>query len=380
MKKSHNKLILALTIAGSFLCFVKPAFALDEKDVKDLWKHLDFYGVIDFGATYVDNEGGKSSLQARDSVNWGNRLGVKGNFPLTDGYNAIFTLEHGFHLSDGDTSQYDTTWGRQAFAGITHEKYGSLTVGRQYDFIYDNLNQVNIGGYATTYGGHHGDLDRISGWRVDKSIKYVSPSLNGWTLGAMYGSDRNAYASQAGTGQEETISLGAKYNSGGPWGISAAYIHINDTTVYPYLTLGLSSLLGVSDSGNGIQADQETLGIGGYRQLGKFTLVANTTATKLSNDSQDATQHVYEMGGYYPIAPKTLLIGAYQHSTLDGHKWDQITAGVKRDITSYAWMYAAYSWLKASDGVLANQGAGWYLDNSDDDEQQTIRLGMVLAF
>lgn len=377
MKTSKRLINNAILLSAASLLSTG-AFAADMDELKELTKNLDFYGVIDFGATYVDDENGSSSFEARDSVNWGNRLGVKGELDLMPGYQAVFTLEHGFKLSDGETSQYGTTWGRQAFAGIQSDDYGRLTFGRQYDFIYDNLNMINIGGYATTYAGHHGDLDRISGWRVEKSIKYVSPNLNGWTLGAMYGSDGSTYAFQD-TGTDETVSLGAKYFAG-PWSFNFAYINIKDTRLFPSLTLGVSELLGQSLNGSGIVVDQETFGVGGHYQMGDFTLVGNTTQTELSQEGETATQNVYEIGGYYPLSESTLLITGYQHSKLEDDDWDQVTFGLKHDFTDYAWFYTSYSYLEASDGVKANQGAGWYLENSSDNTQQTLRVGMILAF
>lgn len=347
--------------------------------IKEVTEKVKIYGVLDYGVTYVSNEGGSSKTGERDGVNWGNRLGLTGSQDLDWGLKAVFTIEHGFNLSDGTTSQYGTTWGRQAYAGVEN-KWGRLTFGRQYDFIYDYMNQLNIGGYATTYAGHHGDFDRISGWRVDRSIKFQSATFDGFKFGIMYATDDAAYPGQA-SGNKETLSLGASYFAG-PWSLSAAYVRIDNNDIYPDLQIGVSELLGqrLSFDGSALIVNQETAMVGGHYQLGSFTLVGNTSQTTFKRDGEKATQNVYEIGGYYPIADKTTAILGYQYSELEKDDWDQITVGLKRDLSEKTWLYASYSWMKASEGVRANQGAGWYLDNSSDNRQDTLRLGMVYTF
>ncbi|WP_165855654.1 porin [Marinobacter sp. JSM 1782161] len=345
--------------------------------------HVTLYGVLDYGVSYVSyvsDEGGESNTRVRDGVNWGNRLGLKGEQDLNYGLKAIFTLEHGFNLSDGTTSQYGTTWGRQAFAGLEHDDYGTLTFGRQYDFIFDYLNQLNIGGYASVYAGHHGDFDRISGWRVDKSVKYQSPSFGGLKFGAMYGTDGSTYAFQD-SGSNETFSLGATY-FGGNWGLSAVYLNIKDNAIYPDLQIGVTEFLGqtLNFDGSAVVVDQETIGVGGFYQVGDMTLVANSTQTKFENDNGEEKQNVYEAGGYYPVFDKTLAIVGYQHSKLEDDKWDQVTFGLKHDLSEKTWVYASYSWMRASEGIKANQGAGWYLENSSDNRQDTARVGIIYTF
>jgi len=347
--------------------------------IDEITEKVKLYGVLDFGATYVSDEGGSSKFGERDGVNWGNRLGLTGSQDLDWGLKAIFTIEHGFNLSDGTTSQYGTTWGRQAYAGVEN-KWGRLTFGRQYDFVYDYLNQLNIGGYATTYAGHHGDFDRISGWRVDRSIKFQSATFDGFKFGIMYATDDAAYPGQS-SGNKETLSLGASYFAG-PWSLAAAYVRIDKNDIYPDLQIGKTELFGetLNFDGTPLIVDQETAIVGGHYQLGDFTLVGNTSQTKFKRDGETATQHVYELGGYYPIAEKTTAIAAYQWSDFEGNDWDQVTFGLKRDLSDKTWLYASYSWMKASDGIRANQGAGWYLDNSSDNRQDTFRLGMVYTF
>ncbi|MBF8803514.1 porin [Pseudomonas asiatica] len=348
--------------------------------IDEITEKVKIYGLFDYGLTYVSNEGGNSKLSARDGVNYGNRIGLSGSQDLDYGLKAIFTLEHGFYLNDGTITQNGKTWGRQAFAGLQHEKYGTLTVGRQYDFIWDYLTQLNIGGYASTYAGHSGDLDRISGWRVDRSIKYQSPDYDGFKFGVMYGSDEPAYAGQN-TGDSKTVSFGATY-ANKDWGLSGAYVKVDNSAIYPEFQIGVQELFGKPLPFNGTPTivDQEIGIVGGFYQLGKTTLVANTALVRLTQDGERADQHVYEIGGLYPFTAKTSGILAYQYSEFEDHDFNQFTFGLKHDITPKFWAYASYSILRASGDILANQGAGFYLDNSTTNHQDTARVALVYKF
>ena len=97
MKTSQAFKKLSLAAAVS----LASASSFAETSVADLAKNVELYGVLDFGVTWVDDEGGESKVSGRDSVNWGNRIGLKGSIDLMPGYKGIFKLEHGFKLSDG---------------------------------------------------------------------------------------------------------------------------------------------------------------------------------------------------------------------------------------------------------------------------------------
>lgn len=334
---------------------------------------VSIYGVIDAGFTYVSNEGGESDFAPKDGANYGNRLGFKGAEDLGGGMKAIFTMEHGFQLKDGTDAKYQPFWGRQLFVGL-ETPVGTITLGRQYDFINEYLTLLNVGGFASVYAGHHGDLDRISGWRVNNAIKYKSKSYDGWSFGGMYAPSEN----QGGS----TLSLGAGYYSPG-WSLGLAYVKLKDEALNPEFSTGLSQFLGqtLTWDGTPIIADtHEVLGIGGSYQWGALTLVGNHTQTTFTGYGHKERQRVYEVGGIYPLGQRTLGIVGYQHSTLQGKQWDQLTLGVKHDLSKRTWVYASVSAMQASRGVMANQGAGYYLDNADGRRQNTARVAMIHTF
>lgn len=336
--------------------------------------NYSLYGVIDAGVTYISNEGGDTKFSLKDGANYGNRLGLRGSEDLGGGLKAVFTLEHGFNLNTGTVAKYQPFWGRQAFVGLENQ-YGTLTLGRQYDMVFEYLTQLNIGGFASVYAGHHGDFTRISGWRVDNAVKFKSANLGGFSFGAMYAPDEGAAGG-------ETLSLGAGYFAG-PWSLSGAYVKVKGNAITPEFQIGLSSFLGQTLTWDGtpvVLDSQEVLGVGGTYQWGPVTLVGNVSQVRFKGYGESETQKVYEMGGIYPLAANTLGIVGFQHSSLAGAKWDQLTVGVKHNLSKATWWYVSASVMKASDGVLANQGAGYYLDNSDTNRQNTARIGMIHTF
>lgn len=367
-----KKFILgASSLACSSLCMAQSAVTI--------------YGVIDAGVTHISNEQGSSETRPADGANYGNRLGFKGEEDLGDGLKGIFTLENGFNLNTGTLGQNSRIFGRQAFVGLSSSTYGALTLGRQYDFVQEYLTELNVGGFASVYAGHQGDFDRISGQQVDNAVKYKSPSWNGWTAGAMYAPE------ESGTGR--TVSAGFGYKKGN-LNVGAAYVRLDNTTVYPYLQSGLFSFLGQTTAtkdattgavtdlyGSGFAVDHQTIGaLGASYSLGALTLVGNTSAIRFKADGASSTMHVVETGAIYAFRPQILGIVGYQHDSFESNHWNQLTIGAQYYLSKRTWLYASASWLRTSSGVDASQGAGFYMNPSSTNRQTTSRIAMIHTF
>src|ERR1700758_2108659 len=94
---------------------------------------VTLYGLIDAGITYTNNQHGQKNFQATSGDINGSRFGLRGAEDLGGGLKAIFTLENGFSIQNGQLGQGGRLFGRQAFVGLSSDSYGTLTVGRQYD-------------------------------------------------------------------------------------------------------------------------------------------------------------------------------------------------------------------------------------------------------
>lgn len=257
------------------------------------------YGLIDLGLTNYSNattsSGGKASLLRMDSgIAQGTRIGFKGNEDLGGGTSAFFTLETGFNADDGSLGQGGLLFGRQSFVGLNSGELGSVSLGRQYDFML-SLGQYSIGALAPAGAfawALHADAahttamdDHIwGGDRTNNSIKYNSAKLGGLTVGAMYGFGEVAGSSTA----SRTVSAATQYDNGG-FSTALAYTDIKNST-------------GVSSS--------RMFGLGAswlwnaWKPFGVITQVKNTaTSSKYTT---------YEFGTIYALTAMWDLSAAYQ--------------------------------------------------------------------
>lgn len=349
---------------------------------------VTIYGILDMGLTHISDEVGRSETRLADGANYGNRLGFRGTEDLGGGLRALFNLEMGFSLKTGQLGQGGRAFGRQSWVGLSDAGLGTLTAGRQYDFVREYLTQFNYGGFASVYAGHQGDYDRISGKQMDNAVKYVSPSLGGFTFGGMY-----AFGEQPGDfNRKSAYSLGAGYKSG-PLSVGAAYVRLNDTSVFPYLQTGVYSFMGqpaaerdpsgaVTDLfATGFAVDkQEIAGLGASYQFGKFLLAGNTVFTKFSTGAASTTQKVFEIGGMVFLNGPWALVGGIQHVKMEGDRWNQFTGAVRYNFSKRTLVYASASYLRASGQVDASQGAGFYMQPAHGDSQTTYRVALVHHF
>ncbi len=115
----------------------------------------------------------------------GSRWGLKGAKNWAAASKPIFQLENGFDVSSGRLNQGGLMFGRQAFVGLSAERYGVLTFGRQYDSVVDYLAQTTANGnWAGSLFSHPYDNDNTdNSFRLDNTVKYTSPSISGFQSG-----------------------------------------------------------------------------------------------------------------------------------------------------------------------------------------------------
>ena len=190
---------------------------------------VTLYGLIDDSIQYVHN-----ANPANDNL-WqlaagnlqGSRWGVKGTEDLGGGLKAIFQLESGFNPNNGKMGSYGTgtkLFGRQAYVGVTHDAYGTFTVGRQYDPLVDLVQPLTADNYFGSTFTTPGDVDNNdNSSRTNNAIKYVSPVWSGFQFEGMYA--LGGVAGATGAGQSWA---GAATWSGGPFSVAAGYFHMSN--------------------------------------------------------------------------------------------------------------------------------------------------------
>ncbi|MDK3025985.1 porin [Cupriavidus taiwanensis] len=183
---------------------------------------VTLYGLLSVGVAYVSNEGGNAATRMVPGTMQNNRWGLRGTEDLGGGARGLFVLESGFGLDDGRSQQGGRLFGRQAYVGLGHDQYGTVTFGRQYDAVFDTLGAMSAPVAAAGLATHVGDNDNVFGsFRHNNAVKYVSPSWGGLRAEATY-----ALSDAGRSANNRSFSLGSSYASG-PLKLAAAYMQLD---------------------------------------------------------------------------------------------------------------------------------------------------------
>jgi len=285
MKSFASKALPACVLAT-----LLPTFALAQSSVT-------ITGLIDGGVTYVNNQHGHSNTLLDSGVLAPNLLTFKGTEDLGAGNKALFELTSQFDLANGSTIPgAGQIFNRTALVGLSNSKFGTLSFGNQYDFMFESLTVRHFDG-AFLFGGIYDfrqgpftglgvpanptgafDFDRMAGaTRVANSVKYRSPEISNFSFGALYGFGERAGAFSA----NSTVSFGANYENG-PFGLGAAYVNVK----YPQL----------GDGHDGIR----NFGVGAHYQFPSVLAMLLYTNTK--NTATGAQVDVYKAGALWNIS------------------------------------------------------------------------------
>ncbi|MGH8778827.1 porin [Paraburkholderia sp.] len=344
---------------------------------------VTLYGLLDNGVTYVTNAGGSHQVLEQSTIMRGNRWGVVGQEALGGGIAAIFRLESGFGVENGTLAQGGREFGRQAYVGMT-SPYGTITLGRQYDFVVDYVGVVGSSAlFNTAYAFHIGDIDRISGGRSDSAVKYVTPDYHGLTLGAMYAfGDLNTPGA---TGR--TVSFGARYQRGN-FTAGAVYTAVYEQVMPLAAYFGTTTLFGRSigtvnpKTGAIVAANvnvdrTQTVAVGANYRWQKFGLYGMVTGTNIQVGGNSGNFMTYEMTGQYSPTPWLSFSAGYEYETFQGMKYGLAAATVDYRFSKATDVYLSMINMHAYSGAYADILG---LATSTSSMQSTIRVGVMHLF
>ncbi|WP_434666098.1 porin [Paraburkholderia sp. A3BS-1L] len=321
---------------------------------------VTLYGLIDAGLNYVNNDNGKPNWTMTSGVIQGNRFGLRGSEDLGGGTKAIFVLENGF-TGGGALAQGGRLFGRQAYVGMQNDRFGTVTMGRQYDSVVDYVQPLS--GIVYTGLAHPFDNDNLdNSFRVNNSIKFTSANYGGFKFGGMYAFSNTA-TTDTGSGFATNrlwsagasytlgqLSLGAGYthlnapNANTTGAISGDYINVTSTSALHSAGLATAVIrednaavgatyqlaavrVGFVYSHSKFNSVHDTLKFDNYAASANwqispsFYLSGNYTFTdgKLSSNSKSPKYHQVELIGDYFLSKRTdvYLLGAYQHAAGD---------------------------------------------------------------
>ncbi|MDH6148179.1 MULTISPECIES: porin [Paraburkholderia] len=312
---------------------------------------VTMFGLMDVGLSYVSNQGGHGNAKFDDNVFFPNLLGFEGKEDLGGGTRAIFRLVNQYSLANGSIMG-GGLFARTAYVGLQNDRYGTLTLGNQYEFMVDALaasgNEI-AQDVAGLYGFRNGpfgklalpnnptgafDWDRVAGSnRVANSIKYASSLLSGLTVGALYG-----FGNVAGSvGANNTVSVGASYENG-PFGAGAAY------TNQKYGSANGSPATSISNWGAGL-----------HYKVGAVT--GRAIVTTVRNAQNGAGVWSAEAGASWQPSPAWVIGAVYMYmkgnDALDNAHAHQLVAAVQYSLSKRTMVYVEGVHQRASRGSYA---------------------------
>nr|WP_243849245.1 porin [Paraburkholderia rhizosphaerae] len=315
---------------------------------------VNLYGEIDAGLAYFSNIGGHASYQATSGLVDGSFWGLQGTEDLGNGNKAIFRLESGFSTTTGESLD-----DHPHYVGLANDSFGTLTLGHQYDLIHDYFAPFTLtGGAGGTAFAHPFDNDNANNtYLASNSVKYVSPTLSGFSAAALY-----AFSNDAGQfANNRLYNFAANYQNG-PFTAGAAYLHANGRgntaggAFEPVLLPGANR-----DVFNASVAKQNTYATGASYVIGDLTLAAAWSRSTFSGVTDADSGAVepsagfsnYEVSGVYQLMPSLVLAAMYTYTKGSSAHWHQ--GGVQADyvFSKRADVYLEAVYQSASSGAPA---------------------------
>ena len=272
---------------------------------------VTLYGIVDTALIYANNQTtggagapGHSGVEMDSGGISGTRWGLRGSEDLGGGLSAVFLLEDGFSSATGKLSNTGDLFGRQAYVGLSSNTYGTITFGRQYSFMSQDLSALSAEGlgWAGNLADHPFDNDdMIRHQSIQNSVRYESPTYRGLTVGTMYG-----FSNEAGEfSNDRAYSMGAKYDNG-PVSLVASYLQINRS----------AGAANVNTSGAVTNDDSDAVITGGSQQIwglgGKYDFGPASIGLVWTHSSTNDVTSVYQGGNLAPLVGSLLRFNNFE--------------------------------------------------------------------
>ncbi|QDZ30293.1 porin [Noviherbaspirillum sp. UKPF54] len=342
MKKS----LLALAVLGAFA------------GVANAQTNVTVYGIVDAGVAYDNgaSAAGKTwKLQSGQQS--GSRLGFKGTEDLGGGLSAIFTLENGFTVDDGQasTSLGGRLFGRQAWVGLKGS-FGEVKLGRQQTPLYYAVAAVDPFGI-----GLAGNAQRAFGYgmygqdplaRTDNTISYAI-SNSGFNAGLNY-----SFGEQAGdNNKNRNIGVALGY-ANGPLNVQFAYQKSNNATLLPNGTASAQflDLTGVDGLNTTTAETLKAAFIGATYDFGVAKAHAAYADNKLEVTGGEVKNRDLMLGVSAPVGAAGTVMASWIRNDFKSSddKSNQYAIGYTHNLSKRTNLYTSFAYTKNDAGVLLN--------------------------
>ncbi|MDB5764574.1 MAG: porin [Herminiimonas sp.] len=335
---------------------------------------VSIYGLID-EAVVLERGGAAGPVNKLSSgVSAGSRIGFKGTEDLGGGLSALFLLENGFQADTGALGQGGLLFGRQAYAGLKGG-FGTVTLGRQYTPQYLTTS------FADPFSnGSAGDSVNIlqatgnAGSRMDNTVKYATPDLNGFSGEFAYGFGE--VAGNAGAGRQIGAEVGY---AAGPLDVRLAYHNRNNDTATTTLASAKNTLLAatykfaVAKLHFAYGIDKGPLSSPLRNLANPYNYAVAPTAASVTTDSTDVL-----LGVTVPFGPHTILASYIRKNDKTAANQDatQSAIGYRYALSKRTDLYAAYAVINNKNGASYTVGNAIETGSGD----KALNLGIRHTF
>lgn len=352
--------------------------------------NVTIYGVADAGYVHANGENGRNNAfnGIQSGVLAGSRIGFKGEEALGNGLKAVFTLEYGLTL-DADSGIGAGPAARQQFVGLSSDKLGTLTLGRQYAPGYftqvrnDAFAGASVSPLAILNNAAGNTIVAASNARWNNSAAYQSPTWAGFSVRAIYG-----YGEQGTTAVSESSGSLGQFGAGlnyanGPLNIDLAYQTRLDQSAFT-VGNGTSYWAGTvtrTAGQNGKDVDEWMLGASYDFKVVKVFASYQDQSDDVNTSAADFGNKVWNVGATVPVFGNGKIHASYARLS-----WDRTGAG-----KSSAWglgythalskrttLYTTYSSVRNDDDALVAAGAAYV--SALDERNNTLTAGISHSF
>jgi predicted porin len=326
---------------------------------------VTLYGVVDNAFAYASNQRGSSNVYMSQGSLQASKFGLLGAEDLGGGTKAVFRLESGFNSLNGAAASSAGMFNRQAYAGLSNDRYGTLTLGRQYTPYFNLVGALGPTSALTgATGAHPGDVDALdTTLRFNNSVSYVSPNIAGLTLAAQAGLGGEAGSIASGS----NLSAALRYDFK-PVSIAAGYVHLKDVAT----SSAIGSFANNSPVNNGYATS------GGVQMIAaaaRYTLKDLMVGLNYSNVqytpgahslfSDEAVFNSYGAIASYRFTPAFAAAAGYSYTRAsksngvnDPARYQQISLEQTYALSARTTFYALQAYQHASGQSLIANGAG----------------------
>lgn len=316
--------------------------------------HIEISGLLGAGVGYTSNVGGGVAVTANPGVLRPNALIFRGDEDLGGGNRAVFYLGSLFSIVNGNVfGGPGSLFSRESYVGLAN-RYGTVTVGNQRDFMFDSLTLNRYPGsfFEGSYAAHQGpfakfgvsyssqgsfDFDRVNGEAIANTVKFKSADFSGLTFGAMYG-----FGGVPGSfGRSSASSFGINYDYANA-GIGAAYTMVKSPQT--------------NNGNDGIR----NIGLGVRYGFGKVLISALATLSR--NTATGAQINAFDVSVGYDFTAAWYASATYTHmrgnAQLNDNRANQLTSLVGYRLSKRTTLYVdAALQIASGNGAMAQVNA-----------------------